>query len=57
MDGGFYFACDHGKHRNAQRYNLAILLIAVMITIILIAVIITIILISVIIATCHVSRV
>ena len=57
MDGGFYFACDHGKHRNAQRYNLAILLIAVMITIILIAVIIAILLIAVIIATCHVSRV
>ena len=20
--GGFYFVCDHGKHRNAKRYNL-----------------------------------
>ena len=19
--GGFYFVCDHGKHRNAKRYN------------------------------------
>ena len=22
IDGGFYFGCDHGKHRNATRYDL-----------------------------------
>ena len=21
IDGGFYFVCDHEKHRNAKRYN------------------------------------
>ena len=23
--GGFYFVCDHGKHRNAKRYNLLVI--------------------------------